>query len=111
MLCLYAADYGPPDPSFDPFAVAGPLSALQQAHRAEIAAARNLGQLEAIKRKIAKGEQVVWCEQGYGWTHDAPIEGFFSVVTVLVLPYALFRLLRRFGFVVRRGRRAARAAS
>lgn len=100
--CLYTSDYGPPDPSFDPIAAAAASfgSGWADTHRAEIATAQNAYALQAVKRKIDRGEPFVWCEQGYGWTHSAPIDGFFIVVIALVLPYALVRLMRRLGLPI-----------
>ena len=31
----------------------------------------------------------------YAWTHSAPVEGFFVVLTVVIVPVAILRWLRR----------------
>ena len=96
MSCLYASDYGPPNPSFDPFADNGALLQGFEGHVYQLATAQNLGQLEAMKRKLAHGEKVTWCEQGYGWVHDGAPTAFFDVVVpLLILPWLLFRALPR----------------
>lgn len=97
--CLYASDYGPPAPGFDPGAAATAAfgSAYADAHRRDFAAAQNAYALQAVKRKLDRGESVVWCEQGYGWTHDPPVEIFFAIVIAMTVPYAVMRLMRRLG--------------
>lgn len=96
MSCLYASDYGPADPSFDPFADNGALLQGFEGHVYQLATAQNLGQLEAMKRKLAHGEEVTWCEQGYGWVHGGAPTAFFDVVVpLLILPWLLFRVLPR----------------
>ena len=76
---------------------------------AELATAQNIGQFEAMQRKLAKGEAIVWCDQGYGWVHDPVIEGFFAIGAALLFPLALFRLMRRLGFL--RARRPKQRAT
>ena len=104
MRCLYRPDYGPPDPEFEAFADGVVPAGLTRKDVAILATAQNIGQFEAIERKLAKGEAVVWCDQGYGWVHNAVVEGFFVIAAVLVFPLALFRLTRCFG--IRRARTA-----
>lgn len=101
--CLYASDYGPPDPGFDPLLASRSSFGAEfaQAHRTELATAHNADALQAVRRKIDRGESFVWCDQGYGWTHDPPVEAFFVIVTAVVLPYALIRLMRRLGISMR----------
>ena len=31
----------------------------------------------------------------YAWTHSAPVEGFFVVLTIVIVPVAILRLVRR----------------
>jgi len=95
MSCLYASDYGPPDPAFDPIAYSMERGGGVRNHATEFASARNIGQFEAIERKMARGEAVVWCDQGYGWTRSTPIEVFFVLVLILAVPWLV---LRRFGW-------------
>ena len=96
MLCLYTSDYGPPDPSFDPFAGNGQLLKGFEGHVYQLAAAQNLGQLEAMKRKLAHGEAVVWCDQGYGWAYAPHPAQFFEIVVAgLILPWLVLRVFPR----------------
>lgn len=67
MSCLFASDYGPPQPGFDPPAQDGALIRGFEAHRAALKTAQNLGQLQAMERKLAHGDSVTWCDNGYGW--------------------------------------------
>jgi hypothetical protein len=100
--CLYLSDYGPPEPGFNPSADGGRLLAGFEAHKAELGRATNLAQLEAMERQLQRGQDIVWCDQGYGWTYSPPVEGLFGVILfVVVLPYAVWRTRRRFA-----GRRA-----
>jgi hypothetical protein len=105
MSCLYASDYGPPDPSFDPFAGNGAMLQGFEGHAKQLATAQNRGQLEAMKRKLAHGEAVAWCDQGYGWVYGrAPAELFDVLVAVVIVPWIIFRILPR----LRHGRDRAR---
>ena len=97
MSCLYASDYGAPDPGFDPLAQGGALLRGFEAHASELAQARNLGQLEAMKRQIRRGEHVLWCDQGYGWVYDRPLDYLFEIMVIaVIIPYFAMRLLQRF---------------
>jgi hypothetical protein len=92
MPCLYRSDYGPPDPHFDPLAGNGVLFLGFEAHRDALAGARNFGQLEAMKRQLLRGEQIQWCEQGYGWAHQKPVDGLFVFILVaIILPWFVWR--------------------
>lgn len=96
MHCLFKSDYGPIDPSFDAFAGGGRLLKGFEAHVHALSQARNVGQLEAMERKIERGEPILWCDQGYGWTSAPPITGFFYVsLFVLILPWLALRVLPR----------------
>jgi len=89
MACLYASDYGASDPSFDPHAGGGALLRGFEAHEAQLAQAKNLGQLDAMKRQIQRGEEILWCDQGYGWVYDRPVDYFFEIlIAIVILPYA-----------------------
>ncbi|HTZ80133.1 MAG TPA: hypothetical protein VMC10_19645 [Stellaceae bacterium] len=95
--CLFASDYGATDPGFDPLTGGGTLIRGFESHRAELAKAQNLGQLEAMKRQINRGEAVVWCDQGYGWVYDRHLDYLFEVLAVgVILPYFAMRLVQRF---------------
>jgi hypothetical protein len=96
MRCLYRSDYGPPDPKFADSILPDGLT---RSDVAVLATAQNIGQFEAMRRKLAKGEAVVWCDQGYGWVHEPMIEGFFAIGAALVGPLAFFRLARRLGLL------------
>lgn len=43
----------------------------------------------------------------YAWTHGAAVEGFFVLLTVIVVPVAIVRWTRRLSPVVRAWRRGA----
>lgn len=97
MNCLYRSDYGPPDPHFDPLAGHGMLILGFEAHRATLAQAQNLGQLEAMKRQLLHGREIQWCEQGYGWTYQRPVDGLFVfIVVAVILPWFIWRAPRLF---------------
>jgi hypothetical protein len=101
MNCLYASDYGPVDPAFDPLADGGRLLRGFEAHVSALAKAQNLGQLEAMERQLQRGEEILWCDQGYSWVYDRNVDYFLAVLaTLVILPYFVFRLLPK----LRRGR-------
>ena len=101
--CLFASDYGPPDPAFQPLAEGGRLIQGFEAHSAELARAANLGQLLAMERKLAKGEAFAWCDQGYGWTYSGATDVLFAViVATVILPWLLWRLRLRPALLVSR---------
>lgn len=94
--CLYRSDYGAPDPGFDALAGHGALIAGFAAHRAVLAQAQNLGQLEAMERRLDRGQPILWCDQGYGWTEAPSVTAFFYVILVaLILPWLVLRVLPR----------------
>jgi hypothetical protein len=97
MACLYASDYGPPDPGFDPRAEGGALLRGFEDHASVLAEARNPGQLAAMKRQIERGEDVTWCDQGYGWVYDRHLDYLFEIMVAgVILPYIAMRLVQRF---------------
>ena len=50
-------------------------------------------------------------QDDYAWTHSAPVEGFFLVLTIVIVPVALVRWTRRLRNLSRSGaRRPPRAA-
>src|SRR5689334_7154167 len=77
MRCLYLSDYGPPDPKFEAFNDGIVPDGLTRGDVAVLATAQNIGQFEAMQRKLAKGQAIVWCDQGYGWVQQPIIDGFF----------------------------------
>jgi hypothetical protein len=94
MNCLYASDYGPADPAFDPLADGGRLLRGFEAHASALARAQNLGQVEAMERQLQRGQEILWCEQGYSWVYDRNVDYFLATLAILViLPYFVFRLL------------------
>jgi hypothetical protein len=96
MTCLYAGDYGPADPGFDPLAGGGRLLRGFDSQRSELARAQNLGQLQAMERQLQRGESIAWCDQGYAWAQGPAVEGFLIGFSMLVvLPYAVKRLAPR----------------
>ena len=97
MSCLFATDYGPAEPGFDPLAGDGRFIKGFEAHKSELAAAENLGQLQAMERKFAKGESVTWCENGYAWTSDQKLGDFFgAIIAFIVLPWLVMRVAPAF---------------
>jgi hypothetical protein len=93
MSCLFASDYGPPQLGFNPLAQDGALIAGFEAHRPELSAAQNLGQLQAMERKFAKGETVAWCDNGYGWVYDHKVGDFFgAIIAFVILPWLVMRV-------------------
>lgn len=95
MHCLYRGDYGPPAPGFNPGAGDGVLLRGFESHRAELMRAKNLGQLEAMERQLLRGEQIQWCDQGYGWTYQPRVDWFFDSVLILVVaPWFAWRVAR-----------------
>ncbi len=106
MACLYASDYGPPEPGFDPLDDGGRLIAGFEAHAAALARAANPGQLAAMERALRRNEDITWCEQGYGWVESGAVHALFAaILAFVVLPYLVWRLRAR------RGDRAAPAFS
>ena len=96
MTCLYASDYGPADPAFDPLAGGGRLLRGFESQKSELSRAQNLGQLQAMERQLHRGESIAWCDQGYAWAEGPAVEGFLVGFSMLVvLPYALKRLAPR----------------
>ncbi|HLJ22123.1 MAG TPA: hypothetical protein VKU84_18090, partial [Stellaceae bacterium] len=78
MTCLYASDYGPADPAFDPLAGGGRLIAGFESHAAELARAQNLGQLQAMERQLQRGGDIAWCDQGYAWAEGPAVHAFLA---------------------------------
>ena len=96
MTCLYASDYGPADPAFDPLVGGGRLLHGFESHQSELARAQNLSQLQAMQRQLQRGESIAWCDQGYAWAEGPAVEGFLVGFSMLVvLPYAVKRLAPR----------------
>ena len=107
MPCLYASDYGPPEPGFDPLADGGRLITGFEAHAAELGRATNLGQLEAMQRVLRRNDDITWCDQGYGWVEGGGVHALFAaILACVILPYAVWTLRARrpaaSGFFLRR---------
>jgi hypothetical protein len=93
MSCLFASDYGPPQPGFDPLAAQGRLIQGFEAHRAQLMTAQNLDQLQAMERKFAKGETVAWCDNGYQWVYDQKVGDFFgAIIAFVIIPWLVLRV-------------------
>jgi len=60
----------------------------------DIANARNAGD-GLLTQMSGKAGAVTWHQQDYAWTHTTPVEGFFVVLTIVIVPVAILRLLRR----------------
>jgi hypothetical protein len=99
MTCLYASDYGPAEPGFSPLRDGGVLIKGFETAGSVLAEARNLGQLQAMERVLARGDTVRWCDQGYGWTEGLQFHALFAAVLIGAMPFVAWRL---------RARRAAR---
>jgi hypothetical protein len=96
MTCLFASDYGPPEPGFDPLADGGVRIKGFEAHAAELASATNLGQLEAMERALHRGDRVAWCDPGYAWVDGAAVHMLFAaILAFVILPYFAWRLRLR----------------
>lgn len=93
MSCLFASDYGPPLPGFDPLAGNGALTQGFDSHRAQLAQAQNLEQLKAMERRFAKGDTVTWCGNGYQWVYDPKVGDFFgAIVAFVIIPWLVLRV-------------------
>jgi hypothetical protein len=110
--CLYAIDYGPADPAFDPVTGGGQLLRGFEPHASELARAQNLGQLQAMERQLQRGQSITWCDQGYSWVESPAVEGFLAgFMLLVVLPYAVKRLAPRlYSGIAERSRRWAEIA-
>jgi hypothetical protein len=95
MTCLYASDYGPAEPGFSPLRDGGVLIKGFETAGSVLAEARNLGQLQAMERVLARGDTVRWCDQGYGWTEGLQFHALFAAVLIGAIPYAAWRLYAR----------------
>jgi hypothetical protein len=92
MVCLFHGDYGPPDPAFAAFALRSAGHSWNVEPRL-LKEARNIGEAEAIERRVLHGESVSWCRSGYGWVEQDAITWFYIVALVfVVLPYMAFKL-------------------
>jgi hypothetical protein len=93
MACLYRSDCGPPDAAFDVSAGGGILLRGFESHAADLMRAQNRGQLDAMKRQLHNGREIQWCDQGYGWAYQKPVDYFFEIIlAVVILPWFLARL-------------------
>jgi hypothetical protein len=54
----------------------GALIKAFEARRVVLKTAQNLGQFEAMERKLVKGRTVTWCDNGYGWVYDQKVGDF-----------------------------------
>jgi hypothetical protein len=95
MTCLYASDYGAADPGFVASRAADALISGFESHAPLLTQAHNLGELLAIKRVLARGETVQWCDQGYGWTEGMQFQVLFAGILVFALAYFAWRLRAR----------------
>ena len=98
MSCLFASDYGPPQPGFDPLQDNQSLIKGFESHRSQLAGAQNVGQLQAMERKFVKGESVTWCDDGYTWVYDQKIGDFFgAIIAFVILPWLVMRVAPALG--------------
>jgi hypothetical protein len=85
MLCLYHSDYGPPDPAFNPAANGGAVLRGFESPVSDLVRARNRGELDAMIRQLRHGREIQWCDQGYGWTYQKPINDMFEIIVIAVI--------------------------
>jgi hypothetical protein len=46
-----------------------------------------------MERKLAKGEEITWCDNGYGWVYDQKVGDFFgAIIAFVILPWLLLRV-------------------
>jgi hypothetical protein len=51
-----------------------------------------------MERQLQRGQEIAWCDQGYGWAYRQPVNDFFIVAMIaVVLPYVVLRLVPRIG--------------
>ena len=55
----------------------------------------NFGGGEAVAQMTSNAGNVTWRQADDAWTHSAPVEGFFAVLTIVIVPVAILRGLRR----------------
>jgi hypothetical protein len=60
----------------------------------DVANIHNLGAGETAAPTTANAGAVSWRQQDYSWTHSAPVEGFFVILTIVIVPVAILRWLR-----------------
>lgn len=61
----------------------------------DIASVRNLGEGELLTPITGLSGSADARQPDYAWTHSAPVDGFFAVLTIVIAPIAIVRLLRR----------------
>jgi hypothetical protein len=61
----------------------------------DIVNAHSVGEGHAFTQTTVNAGSVNWREQDDVWTHSAPVEGFFVVLTIVIVPVAIVRWLRR----------------
>ena len=61
----------------------------------DIAGAHDGGEGAALTAATTKAGYVDWRQPDYAWTHSTPVEGFFVVLTIVIVPVAILRWLRR----------------
>jgi hypothetical protein len=95
VVCLFHGDSGSADPGFS---VVGASAATRgwRVAASQLTQARNLGEAQAIQRRLLRGEAVSWCHPGYSWV-DQPAIGWFYIAAFLfvVLPYLFIRIRER----------------
>jgi hypothetical protein len=90
----------------------GRLLRVFDAHASELAKAQNLGQLEAMERQLQRGQDILWCDQGYSWVYERNVDDFFAVLaTFVILTYFVFRVLPKLRSGAARSRRAPSSTS
>jgi hypothetical protein len=64
----------------------------------DIANPHNLGDGAARTPIAATDANVEWRQSDYAWTHSAPVEGLFIVLTIAIVPVAVLRWMQRLSY-------------
>jgi hypothetical protein len=71
-------------------------------YAAQVTAAPNGGQFQAIQQQIAREYAIAFSQSEYDWTMAAPVQIFFVLVAVLAVPCFIWRMLMRLGWLEER---------
>jgi hypothetical protein len=99
MLYVDRQDCGPPHAELEPLTSGIDLTT---AYAAQLTAAPNGGQFQAIQQQIAREHSIALSQSDYDWTLAAPVQIFFVLVAVLAVPCFIWRMLMRLGWLEER---------
>jgi hypothetical protein len=71
-------------------------------YAAQVTAAPNGGQLQAVQQQIAREHAIAFSQSEYDWTMAAPVQILFVLVAVLAVPCFIWRMLMRLGWLEER---------